>query len=277
MTRPSFNPLRRKSKEDASSVNFKLPPPKIQLHNQLAKLSVEDNDEFEYISQRLSILRRQNARMNKSATAPRKNKADRNKLTVVLDLDETLIHSKLSSEKRAAQDIVSPSVKSSALNLDSFQIKLADGEIVTVYKRPGLDEFLKSATKTYELMVYTAGLRQYAEPLLNWLDPKGTYFRFRLYRDSCLFTNGHYVKDLNKVNRDLKRTVLVDNNVCCFIPQLSNGIPISSFYDDPTDDALEVLTTFLESLNDEQDIRPILSGHFKLEKSLGQTRDLLLG
>ena len=126
-------------------------------------------------------------------------------------------------------------------------------------------------------MAYTAGLRQYAEPLLDWLDPSQTIFSHKLYRDSCLFSNGYYVKDLSKVNRCLKRTVLVDNNICCFLPQLANGIPIASFYADPKDNALDVLLMFLKSIEDHTDVRVQLNKSFNLVKSLAHTREHILG
>lgn len=88
---------------------------------------------------------------------------------------------------------------------------------------------------------------------------------------------GYYVKDLSRVNRDLTRTVLVDNNAFCFLPQLNNGIPVSSFYDDVNDTALTVLTNFLERLEGETDVRPFLRKAFNLETLLKEHRDHIMG
>ncbi len=101
--------------------------------------------------------------------------------------------------------------------------------------------------------------------LLDLLDPHGNVFKHRLYRDSCLYIDGYYVKDLQKVNRPLNRCVLVDNNAVCFLPQLSNGVPISSFYDDPSDNALQALLNFLEKIQGEADVRTVLKKSFNLE------------
>lgn len=197
------------------------------------------------------------------------------KLTVVLDVDETLIHSRLSPSQdrfRQAEDR-----KESTHCCEEFKLILEDGEAIWVNKRPGLDKFLKSMSERYETVAYTAALEEYAKPLLDWLDPKGTIFRHRFYRDSCLYIRGYYVKDLEKMNRNLRRTVLVDNNAFCFLPQLSNGIPISSFYDDPSDNALSVLSTFLQRLDNEKDVRPLLNKSFNLQTLLKEHREQIIG
>ena len=78
----------------------------------------------------------------------------------------------------------------------------------------------------------TAGTRDYAEPLLDVLDPQ-RLLKGRFYRDSCVFHQGHYLKDLSLVDVDPKRVVLVDNNPASFVLCASNGILVPSFYDDP--------------------------------------------
>lgn len=233
-----------------------------------AKSQLTTVQEKGYTSAKLNAVRRQ-VRAKHTPIGPQ-SAADKGKLTVVLDVDETLIHSRLSG----GQDVYRQQEerKSDVKSLDEFTIKLRDGEIVHVNKRPGLDQFLRDISQKYEVMAYTAGLEEYAKPLLDWLDPKGTIFRHRLYRDSCLFMRGYYLKDLQSFNRPMSRVVLVDNNAFCFLPQLANGIPISSFYDDATDTALQVLYSFLERINDEADVRPFLRKSFNLEVLLKDHR-----
>jgi CTD small phosphatase-like protein 2 len=64
--------------------------------------------------------------------------------------------------------------------------------------------------KHYEIVVFTAGLKDYADWILNDLD-KQLYVKFRLYRDSCRFRQGAYVKDLSLLGRDLSKTIIIDN------------------------------------------------------------------
>lgn len=231
-----------------------------------------NNCQYTYSSSRLTALR--NSNLSKAIIGEQKGK-DKGRLTVVLDVDETLIHSRLSPGQdrfRQAEER-----KDQTQSCEEFKITLEDGETIWVNKRPGLDKFLKLMSERYETIAYTAALEEYAKPLLDWLDPNGTIFRHRLYRDSCLFIRGYYVKDLQKVNRSLKRAVLVDNNAFCFLPQLSNGIPISSFYDDPSDNALSVLTTYLERLDEEKDVRPVLNKSFNLQNLLKEHREHIIG
>mmetsp|Transcript_23934 Transcript_23934/g.42187 ORF Transcript_23934/g.42187 Transcript_23934/m.42187 type:complete len:313 (-) Transcript_23934:96-1034(-) len=226
----------------------------------------------QYSSARLNAMR---SSMNLRPVIGPPHAHDHGKLTVILDVDETLIHSRLSSQQESLRQ--AEERKQDANAVDEFVIHLEDGEVVRVNKRPGLDRFLAEASKKYELFAYTAGLEEYAKPLLDFLDPKGTIFRHRLYRDSCLFMRGYYLKDLQRINRPLSRCVLVDNNAFCFLPQLSNGIPISSFYDDPNDSALGVLTSFLEKIDSEHDVRPFLRQNFDLETLLRDHREQIVG
>ena len=84
----------------------------------------------------------------------------------------------------------------------------------------------------FDCYVMTAGTREYAEPLLDELDPYGL-LKGRFYRDDCIFHEGHFLKDLTLVDSNPKRVVLVDNNPASFVLCPANGIPVPSFYDDP--------------------------------------------
>ena len=75
---------------------------------------------------------------------------------------------------------------------------------VYVAKRPGVDDFLLEMSKHYEIILYTASLNKYADPLLNLLDTHNT-IRTRLFRESCVYYEGNYVKDLSLLNRDLSK------------------------------------------------------------------------
>lgn len=121
---------------------------------------------------------------------------------LVLDLDETLVHS--SFQKVPKCDFVIPVA--------------IEGTVHKVYviKRPGVDEFLERAAEHYELIVYTASLSKYANPLLDVLDPK-RLIDYRLFREHCVFHQGHYVKDLSLINRDLNRTIIIDNSPMSYI------------------------------------------------------------
>ena len=181
------------------------------------------------------------------------------KLTVVLDLDETLVHSIFHN----GQDTLYRQAENRKLarggRVPSFNLKLADGDGVTVNKRPKLAEFLKAMETEFHAQVFTAALSCYAEPVLNRLDPKRTIFKRRLYREGCTPTGtGAFAKDLNLHFKDLSRVVLVDNNPVSLMRQPDNGLLVPSFFDDPQDDVLPTVLDFLRQLSKEKDIRPVI-------------------
>jgi len=108
---------------------------------------------------------------NYAFVLPPQKDRHRGKLTVVLDIDETLVHTEV-------VDYLMPETA------NAFTLKV-ERSFLRVQKRPFLDEFLKEASRNYELIAYTAGSENYASPLLDKLDPTGTIFTHRLFRSHC--------------------------------------------------------------------------------------------
>lgn len=155
------------------------------------------------------------------------------KRTVVLDLDETLVHSTTGTPPPNYDFMITPIIEGVTMNF-------------YVLKRPGVDEFLEAISKKYEVVVFTAGLEQYASLLLDVLDPKGL-ISHRLYRDSCKpLVKRRFAKDLSTTGRDLGNVVIVDDNPRSYALQPANAIPIKRFVDDVEDKELEKLVGFFE-------------------------------
>lgn len=83
---------------------------------------------------------------------------------------------------------------------------------VYVHCRPYLKEFMDKIASLFEIIIFTASQSIYAEQLLNVLDPKRKVFRHRVFRESCVFVDGNYLKDLSVLGRDLAHVIIVDNS-----------------------------------------------------------------
>ncbi|KAI9829984.1 MAG: hypothetical protein M1826_005157 [Phylliscum demangeonii] len=152
---------------------------------------------------------------------------------LVLDLDETLVHSSFK-----------------ILHQADFTIPVEiEGQYHNVYviKRPGVDQFMKRVGELYEVVVFTASVSKYGDPLLDQLDIHKVVHH-RLFRESCFNHQGNYVKDLSQVGRDLRNTIIIDNSPTSYIFHPQHAVPISSWFSDAHDNELLDLIPVLEDL-----------------------------
>ena len=195
------------------------------LNNQIIK----SNDDY------LNI----NSNLNKSI----KN----NKKTLILDLDETLVHS---SFKPINFNNISH--KPDIFLKINFRDNIHN---VYVLKRPYVYEFLKEMNKIYNIIIFTASVKEYANPLLDTLDTE-KIIKQRLFReDCCIGSSGKFVKDLKILNMNLKDLILVDNNPISYSYNICNGIPIKTWHFDKTDQELLKLVPVLQFLANVNDVR----------------------
>jgi RNA polymerase II subunit A small phosphatase-like protein len=177
------------------------------------------------------------ARMPDMGPASLSNKG---KMCLALDLDETLVHSSFQYVDNA-----------------SFVIDVTiEGTVHNVYvmKRPGVDEFMRRMAEHFEIIIYTASLSKYADPLLDILDPHKVIAK-RLFRENCVFYDGHYVKDLSLLDREIGQTIIVDNSPMSYMFHPENAIDCGSFFDDPMDVEMWQIADFLESIAEAEDVR----------------------
>lgn len=111
--------------------------------------------------------------------------------------------------------------------------------------------------KHYEIVIFTASLNKYADPLLDLLDPKKV-IRSRLFRESCVYYEGNYVKDLSLLNRDLSKTIIIDNSPSSYMFHPQNAIDCSSFVDDVRDRELDQISNFLAGIRNVPDVRRVV-------------------
>lgn len=177
---------------------------------------------------------------------PPQSEKNAGKPCLVLDLDETLVHSSF-------KPIDNPDF--------TLPIQI-ESQVYTVYvqKRPLVDEFLRRVSRHWEVVVFTASLEKYGGPVLDWLESeaisgiegitgmatdgsvKAAEFReipqdrrlisHRLYRNHCILHSptGAYMKPLHLLGRPLTQTIIIDNSAACFSMQKENGIRCEGWF-----------------------------------------------
>ena len=148
--------------------------------------------------------------------------------TLILDLDETLVHFKVKSSKGG-----------------------------TLRARPYLFGFLEEVGHYYELIVWSSATEAYANSLIDAVEYEKKYFDHVLYREHCIIIDDDFVKDLTRVGRDLDKIIIIDDMPQNFRLQKGNGITIKPFYGDDFDDsALYNLVPILKHIAEERnDVR----------------------
>lgn len=173
---------------------------------------------------------------------------------LVFDLDETLVHcifnDKDIHDAHVFLDIKMPNGRSTRTG---FNI------------RPYWKELMDAVKDDWEIVVFTASCQNYADTILDHLDPQNYYFKNRFYRETCWKTpDGVYVKDLRVFHQyKMEEIVLIDNAVYSFGHQLDNGIPIFNYIQGEDDKQLLYLKEYLELIKG-KDIIKDLKRTFKM-------------
>lgn len=113
-------------------------------------------------------------------------------------------------------------------------------------KRPGVDAFLQQLALDYEIVVYTADQGMTVFPILDALDPNG-YIMYRLVRDATHFVDGHHVKNLDNLNRDLAKVIVIDWDPNSTKLHPENTFHIERWSGNDDDMSLLDLVSFLKS------------------------------
>jgi len=164
---------------------------------------------------------------NENTMTPRDDK----EYTLVLDLDETLVHCKY------------------------------DDQGSVVHFRPFLEEFLNEMVCHYNIVIFTAAAQDYADMVLDNIDQHKQLFSKRLYRQHTKNVNEEYnIKDLMMVGDNLEKTIIIDNVPENFTKQKMNGIFIKSWFGDKEDTELKKMVPLLKQIVDKKipDVRHYL-------------------
>ncbi|KAJ1540526.1 phosphatase [Saccharomyces cerevisiae] len=193
----------------------------------------EDDEDEEYID--LTLLQQgQYHAPGYNTLLPPQDESTKGKKCLILDLDETLVHSSFKYLRSA--DFVLP-------------VEI-DDQVHNVYviKRPGVEEFLERVGKLFEVVVFTASVSRYGDPLLDILDTDKV-IHHRLFREACYNYEGNYIKNLSQIGRPLSDIIILDNSPASYIFHPQHAIPISSWFSDTHDNELLDIIPLLEDLS----------------------------
>ncbi|GLJ15172.1 hypothetical protein SUGI_0248060 [Cryptomeria japonica] len=172
------------------------------------------------------------------------------KKTIVLDLEGTLIKSSISYCTLPSYDFF----------VDFHDLPVSK----YVLKRPGMDEFLSKLAKKYELVVFTESPRETTECILDRLDINH-HITWRFYGDSCKSIDGNFVvKDLRVLGKDLGSVIIIDDNPLCYGMQPRNAVAIKSFEGKMDDRELYKLLPFFDLLHNYRDVRTAVKKNHKV-------------
>ncbi|KAI5250421.1 hypothetical protein E4T43_00190 [Aureobasidium subglaciale] len=180
------------------------------------------------------------------------------KKTLIIDLDETLIHSMAKGGRMSTGHMVEVKIQG-PIGGNGMVLGPQVPILYYVHERPHCHDFLRKVCKWYNLIIFTASVQEYADPVIDWLERERKYFSGRYYRQHCTFRNGAYIKDLTQVEPDLSKVMILDNSPLSYIFHEDNAIPIEGWISDPTDNDLLHLVPLLEGLQYVTDVRALLA------------------
>ena len=194
----------------------------------------------------------------------RKKNSTLNKIksTLVLDLDETLVYvTDMKNDNLPLRQIPfeyyvldeSESFIKKNMKIQEYQnLEKATNYLII---RPGFNKFISEIKKYFdEIFIFTSSQYSYAEEIIKIID-KNKYISKIYSRKDCSFYNDVFYKDLNKIKKDLSKTIIIDNFPESYLLQHFNGLPIPSFMGDPNDNELIKLIPILEKLSKVKDVR----------------------
>ena len=198
------------------------------------------------------------------------------KYTLVLDMDETLVHyiSTIMAPKNVPSYAHNVTIeKNISLNLLNCSECASVGMFLL---RPHLINFLEELKGIYEIVIFTAGTKEYCNKIMDMIDLDGDIFKYRLHRSHVKADDRDFnIKDLSLLGRDLAKTIIVDNNPENFKLQENNGLPINTWVGDINDTDLKDLLPILKFIakKNVSDVRRVIK---KIKSKMNNAYDKLI-
>ena len=170
---------------------------------------------------------------------------------LVLDLDETLIYSVEARLDRDPDFVTGP---------------------YFVYKRPGVDRFIESVSRLFQLAVWTSSSSLYADSVVSNLFANHSDLAFVWSRDRCTpsfdpATYRHdFAKNLNKVKKlgyDLRDVVMVDDTPTKLARHYGNLVRVKPYQGEQMDSELTLLDAYLQSISELDNVRELEKRHWR--------------
>ncbi|ALC38313.1 ttm3 [Drosophila busckii] len=141
-------------------------------------------------------------------------------------------------------------------------------------KRPGVDHFLRQCSKHFEIVIYTAEQGMTAFPILDALDPHG-FIQYRLVRGATQLVDGQHIKNLNRLNRNLARVIVVDWDHTAIPMHPDNIFNIVRWLGNDDDVQLFDLAAFLQLIAEHQldDVREVLHYYRQFDDPIEQFKE----
>ena len=111
--------------------------------------------------------------------------------------------------------------------------------------RPGVIHLIRKLYHFFEIDIFTAAIKRYADNIVNKLDPNNTYVNYRFYREHCIYEGSKTVKKLVRIGRELNKIIFVDNIKYNAKYNMENLYHVSSWKDDVYDQEMVKLQDLL--------------------------------
>jgi len=139
--------------------------------------------------------------------------------------------------------------------------------------RPYALELIRELSSLYEIIIFTASEPDYANAIVNLLDPSRTAIKTVVSRRNCWEkVPGIFVKDLRIfADRNINDIIIADDSIYSFAFQISNGVPVQPYElnvendgNVEKDEELKLLLKYLKGLYEENPEKIALANYRKL-------------
>jgi CTD small phosphatase-like protein 2 len=184
------------------------------------------------------------------------------KYTIVIDIDETLGHfiqNEISMKYFNNYGYIFEDNTNKILFKTNNKNKIKVGMFLI---RPYAKYFLEKLNNLFfEIVIFSAGTKEYCDKVLDILDINNNIIKYRLYRSHLSLRNiNNDVKDLSLLGRDLSKVIMIDNFSENYKLQQDNGLPINSWFGDANDTSLRDLIPIMNYIvkNNINDVRNVV-------------------